>query len=446
VKTTKIAWMESQYLFPHHFQQQERYLESFIERRAQAIAPFIWGFESLLVNEPLLLEGKIALNAARGVTPDGCPFDLPVSAELPTPLQISTGVKQQLVYLALPIYQAGSKHVNLNESVGNGVSRYVLKQLDVYDYCSDSANQETIETAELQFQLILESASLGGYTAIPVAKIVEVTQEGAIILDRNYIPPCVNSNKNQRLSTYLDDVVGLVQQRADAIAQRFNDDNKDKSASAIVDFMLLQMLNRYEPQLRHLQSIHQVHPERLFDALQMLSGELATFTTKSKRPIKHVSYQHDNLNACFPLVMTAINKQLSVVLEQTAITLPVEKRQFGIYVSRIADRSLLTQARFVLAVKSALPVDKLRNYLPSHLKIGSVETIRDLVNNQLTGVPISALPTAPREITYHAGFTYYELDAQNEHWQSLQKSGGFAFHLAGDLPELVFEFWAIREG
>jgi type VI secretion system protein ImpJ len=326
------------------------------------------------------------------------------------------------------------------------VSRYILRQLDVYDYCSDSANQETIETAELQFQLVLESSSLGGYTAIPIAKILEVTQEGAILLDQNFIPPSLNAGKNLRLANYLEDVIGLVQQRAEAIAVRFNQDNKDKSASAIVDFMLLQMLNKYEPKLQHLKTLPQLHPERLFDAMQSFAGELATFTTKAKRPSEYIAYQHDNLQLCFPQVLATINKQLSVVLEQTAIAITVEKRQFGVYVARLADRSLLTQARFILAFKSALPIDTLRGYIPTHLKIGSVETIRDLVNNQLSGITVSALATAPREITYHAGFIYYELDAQGDLWRNLQKSGGFAFHLAGDLPELAMEFWAIREG
>ncbi|BFM08557.1 type VI secretion system baseplate subunit TssK [Halioxenophilus aromaticivorans] len=436
--------MESQYLFPHHFQQQERYIESFIEARAKAIAPFIWGFDSIHLNESALHEGKLGLNLARGVMPDGCPFELPVSAQLPTPLQISAGVKQQLVYLALPIYQAGARHINLQDSP-SGLSRYILRQLDVYDYSSDSANQETIETAELQFQLVLESASLGGYTALPVARIQEVTQEGAIILDRNFVPPCLNAANENRLMTYLEDVIGLVQQRAEALAVRFTQDNKDKSASAIVDFMLLQMLNRFEPSLQHLKSLKQLHPERLFELMQTFSGELATFTTKGKRPAAHVRYQHDNLHLCFPSVMAAINKQLSVVLEQTAIPIKVEKRQFGVFVARLSDRSLLTQARFVLAFKSGLQTDKLRNYIPNHLKIGSVETIRDLVNNQLTGITITSLATAPREITYHAGCIYYQLDAQGDLWRSLQKSGGFAFHLAGELPQLEVEFWAIRE-
>ena len=444
MKNTKIAWMESQYLFPHHFQQQERYIEALIETRAKAINPYAWGIESLVINDSLLIEGRMALEKVKGVMPDGCPFDLPLGAGLPEPIQISTEVRDQIVYLALPVYQAGSKYISLSNA-DDYVARYELKELDVYDYCSPSSSQETVETAQLKFQLVLGSSNLGNYSLLPLCKITEVTQEGAILLDKNFIPPVLSITASTRLKGFLTEVVGLVQQRADAIASRFNDGNKDKSSSAIVDFMLLQMLNRYEPMLKHISSLNYVHPLQLFDLLQSLSGELSTFTTKSKRPLDHVKFTHESLNDCYSPVVANIGKQLSVVLEQTAISLPLEKRQFGIYVSRLADRTLLSQARFVLAVKSGMAQDKLRSYFPAHVKIGSVETIRDLVNNQLSGISISPLSSAPREITYHSGFIYFELSSQSEHWRSLQKSGGFAFHIAGEIPDFSLEFWAIRE-
>jgi type VI secretion system protein ImpJ len=132
------------------------------------------------------------------------------------------------------------------------------------------------------------------------------------------------------------------------------------------------------------------------------------------------------------------------VLEQTAISLPVEKRQYGIFVSPINDRSLLSSASFVLAIKAKVPTNDLRGYLPDHIKVGSVDTIRDLVNNQLTGIGLTPLPMAPREINYQAGFVYFELNTDSEIWQNLTKSAGFAFHIAGELPELAVEFWAVR--
>ena len=63
---------------------------------------------------------------------------------------------------------------------------------------------------------------------------------------------------------------------------------------------------------------------------------------------------------------------------------------------------------------------------------------------QLPGVPVHAVPVAPRQIPYHAGFAYFELDQTDALWEQLQNSGGVGMHIAGEFPGLALEFWAIR--
>ena len=58
---------------------------------------------------------------------------------------------------------------------------------------------------------------------------------------------------------------------------------------------------------------------------------------------------------------------------------------------------------------------------------------------------VRPLPVAPRQIPYHAGYTYFELEKHSEFWKELQHSGGFALHVGGDFPGLELEFWAIRQ-
>ena len=111
----------------------------------------------------------------------------------------------------------------------------------------------------------------------------------------------------------------------------------------------------------------------------------------------------------------------------------------------INDRSLVTSAIFILAVKCDLPDEELRTRFPAQIKIGPVEKIRQLVNAQLAGIGLRALPVAPRQIPYHAGYTYFELDKSSEYWRDLEQSGGFAVHVGGDFPGLEIEFWAVRE-
>jgi len=440
----KVAWLESQYLFPHHFQQQERYLEGMIQDRCSPIRPYVWGFLDLEIDSGLLSDGQVGLTMARGILPDGTPFSLPDEAVLPDPVALSPQTKNTLLYLVLPRYQSGARYIDI-ENKGDMITRYQLHTADVYDYSNDGSNAVSVDTATLHFRIVPEYEDIGGYAALPIARVREVTQEGAILLDKAHIPPSLSVKQNDLLSSYMNDVIGLLQQRGEALAMRFIESNQASGSSAIADFMLLQLINRYEPRIRHMKTISQLHPEELYIELLGLMGELATFTTNGKRPIETPVYKHNDLYTSFYSLMKNLNSHLSAVLEQTAIALPVEERQYGIRVARISDRSLISKSRFVLAVKADISTDIIRDQLPSHAKIGAVETIRDLVNNQLPGVAISALPVAPREIPYHAGCVYFELDTHGEQWQQFRNAGGFAFHVAGEFPNLEMEFWAIRQ-
>ena len=143
--------------------------------------------------------------------------------------------------------------------------------------------------------------------------------------------------------------------------------------------------------------------------------------------------------------MDDLRQSLSMVMEQTAIPIELQDRKHGIRVAIIPDIELQRNAQFVLAVAAQMPGEALRARFPTQVKIGPVERIRDLVNLQLPGVAMRPLPVAPRQIPYHAGFTYFELETRgNEMWKQLEASGGLAMHIAGDFPGLELEFWAIR--
>jgi type VI secretion system protein ImpJ len=134
-----------------------------------------------------------------------------------------------------------------------------------------------------------------------------------------------------------------------------------------------------------------------------------------------------------------------MVLEQTAIPIDLQERKHGIRVAVIADAELLRTAMFILAVNAQMPGEALRMRFPTQVKIGPAERIRDLVNLALPGVALRALPVAPRQIPYHAGYTYFELETRgNELWKQLETSGGLAMHVAGEFPGLAIEFWAVR--
>ncbi|MGL4957958.1 MAG: type VI secretion system baseplate subunit TssK, partial [Plesiomonas sp.] len=104
----------------------------------------------------------------------------------------------------------------------------------------------------------------------------------------------------------------------------------------------------------------------------------------------------------------------------------------------------MTRAEFVLAVRARMPQEQLRKQFQQQTKIASSEKIRELINLQLPGIPLLPLPVAPRQLPYHAGYSYFQLDRQSPAWQMLVQGNTLAFHIAGSFPELDMQFWAIR--
>jgi type VI secretion system protein ImpJ len=128
------------------------------------------------------------------------------------------------------------------------------------------------------------------------------------------------------------------------------------------------------------------------------------------------------------------------------VSIAIEPRKYGISVGVIADRKLIGNAEFVLAVNADIPAEKLRRHFAGQAKIGPVEEIRQLVNSALPGIGLRPLPVAPRQIPYHAGVVYFEVDPSSAYWGKMTTSGGIAIHVSGDYPGLRMELWAIRQG
>ncbi len=175
-------------------------------------------------------------------------------------------------------------------------------------------------------------------------------------------------------------------------------------------------------------------------------GRVGTFMATEKRPPEFPPYQHDNLTGTFQPLIRTLRQYLSAVLEQTAVAIPLQARKYGVSVGVIADKRLLTGTQMVLACKAETAAENIRRHMPTQAKLGPVEDIRQLVNSALPGIGLRPLPVAPRQIPYHAGVVYFELDPDSEYWKKMRTSGGLAVHVAGEFPGLEMELWAIRNG
>ena len=110
---SKIVWSEGLFLRPQHFQQHDRYIENLVEGRCQGLRSHGWGFAELSLDRDLLSIGKLGLAAASGVFPDGTPFVMPDEEPLPDPIDIGGNVRDQVVFLGIPVRRPGGLDVDL---------------------------------------------------------------------------------------------------------------------------------------------------------------------------------------------------------------------------------------------------------------------------------------------------------------------------------------------
>ena len=439
---SKVVWTEGMFLRPQHFQQQERYFDALIKQRGDYLRPYDWGVVELDLDQDALSLGKLALLRCRAILPDGTPISIPDDDEPPPPLDIDDDFRDIEIMLAMSIRRPGSADAD-REAGLESVTRHRTVEYEVRDNNAGFDSSVQIEIGQRRLRLLPRRGDLREYSGISVARISEKRADQSVVLDRQFIPPCLDCRSSSILSGFLNELHGLLHQRGEALAGRVTASGRGGVAE-IADFLLLQTVNRFEPLIAHMASMNDLHPEELYRNGLQLAGEMATFTSRSKRPISFPVYDHDDLKNSFHPVMTELRQSLSMVLEQNAIPLPLQERKYGIHVSAITDRGLLSSAIFVLAVRADVPVENLLKQFPRQVKIGPVEHIRQLVNSALPGIELRPLPVAPRQIPYHAGTTYFELAKSGEHWKQMANSGGFAFFVGGNFPGMDMAFWAIK--
>jgi type VI secretion system protein ImpJ len=325
----------------------------------------------------------------------------------------------------------------------DGVVRHAIREFEIRDTTSEAGGTALLEVAPLRARLMLSHEPLEGYARLPIAHITERRADQRVVLNDAFIPTVLDARVAPVLATFLVELQGLLHQRGEALAGRVSATGRG-GAAEIADFLMLQAINRYEPLATHFVSGGVLHPEDFYRLCVCMAGELATFTSTSKRPIALPAYRHEQLRESFEPVMAALRAAFGTVLDQSALAIPIEPKKYGLSLAVVADRTLYKSAVFILAVRADMPSEELRQRFPVQLKLAPAEKIRDHVNLGLPGIALHAVPVAPRQIPYHAGFVYFELDQSGDMWAQLASSGGIGMHVAGEFPGLKMELWAIR--
>lgn len=436
----RIVWKEGTFLRPHHFQQQDRCFESLLEARLFGLRPYAWGVTELHWDHDFALQGKLRITRCRGVFPDGTPFSIPDADDEPQILDVPADTKQRLVYLTLPARRSGGEVFTDSDDPELPV-RYREREIELSDNNAGADGRARLLVGKRRLHVRIEGTDLGAYTAIPLLRVDEVAPNRKLGIDDSFMPPCLDCRAVPRLHGFIKEIHGLLQHRAEALAGRIVGGG---GTGEIADLLMLQAVNQVEPLFAHLAEMEGLHPESFFRFGLQTAGTLASYSSKVRRPARIPPYRHADLQSCFEPLLAALREYLSMVIERNVVQIPLKDAGHGVRVGVPPDRELIDTATFILAAKADVNSATLRQSFPANVKIGPVERIAQLVNLQLRGIPVNPLPVAPRQVPFHQGFAYFELDRNNEIWSTLKRSGGIGIFAGSAYPGLELELWAIK--
>jgi len=438
----KVVWSEGMFLRHQHFQQLDRNREYILSQILSMYHANSWGLSYLKIDLESLKLGKFLLTKCAGIFPDGTIFDSDYDTDVPKAITLPITAHNCVVYLAIPLRQADLTETRTNKDADDNFARYIAKECKVRGNVSTDHDPAEIYVSRLRLRLLTDFDDMSQFACIPIARVFELKPDGSVALDNKFIPTCLTCTASDVLNQFLLELQSLLSNRSTDLAKRMG---SPSSVDSVADFLLLQLVNRYAAFVGNLAALDSTQPLPVFNICLQMCGEMCTYNTDNKRLEQKFNYKHSDLSSSFTPLIALIRSMLTSVMDQPAYRLDLQQSKQGIWVSLLKDPNLLTTCSFILAVNADMPMEELNNRVITQTKLGPVEKIRSLINLQLVGIELKQLSIIPREIPYHTGYVYFELDKNSQMWKEMQTSSAFAIHFSGDFPGLEVELWAVKE-
>ena len=324
-------------------------------------------------------------------------------------------------------------------------ARFSVINADVIDANAGGAGAKEIQLGQLRLRLLPQKELTAGWLGLPLGKLVALRSDGAAQLDEAHIPPINCIGASHTLKQWLSQLHGNALQRRDTLAARLSGQAGSTQAGEVSDFLILQILNRYEPLLGHMIAVPETNPEHAYTLLRTLAGELSTFVRNTTRKAQaHPAYIHLSPLTSFKALVDDTRELLNNVLARSAQNIALTPSAHGQYSASLDPNELKAYAGLIVAVTAHLSAERIATQFTTHAKAAPNDRLADLVRSHLPGIALSVLPVAPRQLPFNAGYVYFQLEPRGVLWEHLLTHGGLGLHLATDLPGLHIELWGVK--
>jgi type VI secretion system protein ImpJ len=447
MKIERPLWTRGVLVSPQQFQQQAS-LEAWTnECIAQMGTLHPWGVLHATFEQNALAQGRLKAERLCVRFQDGTLTDTDCADLLPPTLTLAASlpaeISEAVVMLSIPqVYANGGNCLQPDERAERPV-RYRQAWRDVQNHYGDDKKQVAVMTHELTLRL--DTQENGDYQVCPVARLVRDAQ-GHWTQDMRFIPPLLSLQASHWCSEQLELLMVQLRARLVRLMGMRRESNARMADFAVADvslFWLLNALNGAEPVLSNFQRYPQVHPERLYQELARLAGNLLTFSLEHDVTAIPV-YQHDRLTAVFPPLFALLNILLEASLPSRVVAIElVHEPRVNQWRGDLHDPRLREEVDFYLSVRSTLSSAQLQIQFPQLCKAGAPDDVGNVVNVALSGIPLQPLSHVPAAIPLRLENQYFSLDLNHPAAKQMMDAGACVFYVPGTLGDIQLELFAV---
>ena len=214
-------------------------------------------------------------------------------------------------------------------------------------------------------------------------------------------------------------------------------------ASDSAKFWLLNALNLTIPKFAHLVDQGSASPESAYIALAQLIGLLCTFAVDADlSTIPKFTYL--DLGECFAPMFQRAYTLLDTVIAEKYSEIPLTKRQDGMYLGQIEDRTLLRCEFFVGAqIAGKIGDAQVRERLPRLAKVASWGQINSILSSAINGAKLELEYRPPGALPVRNGVVYFKVTKTPEIWNDIAGTGTIAIYQPVEPEQIDLALYAV---
>ena len=443
---SRVVWNEGMHLAQHHFQAQSRYFEDAIQFALSSLFFAPYGLAGCELDPEAIRNDTISLVHARGVLPDGLPFDIPASDAAPEPLDVrelfSPTQESHLVLLAIPSYHPDRPNFAVNGEANGSGARYRAASAPMLDDTT-GRDERPVDIGRKNFRLTLDTEATEDVVVLPIAR-VQRDGAGHFMYDPDYIAPSIQVGASDRLMQLVQRLIEILDAKSASMGRGRRGSAEEFAREEIASFWLLHAIDSSLPPLRHIAQVKRVHPEHLFVELSRLAGALCTFALDA-HPRALPLYDHDHPQSCFEELDRHIRANLDVISPSARTIVPLRMTTAFLHTGAISDERAFGRARWILGVRSSLSGPELAARVPQLAKVCSAKFTLELVRRAFPGMRLEHLSFPPASIAPRADTQYFSVDRAGPCWDTLNSTHEIGVYLPDAIPNPEVELVIVAE-